>query len=385
MRPHTAALLALAVALPATASASDLTWKWDQGQHRRYFMQTGIKFQSNFPMGAAIKYGFSAQDLLVTSIVDCEATELRKKKTTLLCTIERVELLAGAGNAASTEEIQAVLDEWRTKLTGATYTTTMTPDGRLGPGELDGVSWPSENRRTNRILNGMEQVVDRLFASLDVGLPKVGSAWEDGWVAKNHQSMMIPTSSGGNGMNKVQFTIDGTEGSFVDALTRGEGTIMEGVDANTPRAFSFEMDGIVRFDTERGELAAHAYRSTGTLTANSVALPGRRPEGASANSSPITDVASAGGVKEPTGDVSKASAGGGGLDRSLTRGGAYDPDAYLETARVYVLGEGEVPELGATGPMLYITGDAADPASGDAPAEDAAPAGDAAPAEPAQE
>jgi hypothetical protein len=354
--------LALALAAPTSAAAEDLTWTWEEGQSLRYFLQTAIKFQSNFPMASEIKYDFLAQDLLITTIVNCTATEAFKKRTALSCTFEEVGLLAGAGNATSTQAVQAILDEWKAKIEAATYLTSMTPGGRLGVGELDGIEWGSENRRTNRIANAMEQVIDRMFASLDVGLPKPGKTWEDGWIAKNHLSMMIPTSSGGNGLNKVTFTVDATEGSTIDVLLSGDGTIMEGVDTQAPRAYSFEMDGVLRFDQAKGEMVAHAYRSTGTLTASSVSLPGRRPEGGAANSAPATDVV---GPTRGGGDsVGSQGSGASSFNTSLTRGGAYDPNSYFETGRAYVLADGETPDVGETGPMAYPTNDPADPASG---------------------
>lgn len=352
--------LALSFALPA--SATDLAWSWEEGQHRRFFLQSGIKFQVNYPMGAAIKYDFSAQDLLISMIVDCEAVELRKKRTDLTCTIEDIGLMAGAGNAASAGAVQAVLDEWKEKLTGARLVTSMTPQGRLGSSELEGVEYSSENRRTNAIVSGMETVLDRALAPLDVGLPKAGADWKEGWVAKNQWSMFIPSNSGGNGANKVKFTVDNSEDTWVDAVTEGHGTIMEGVDAATPKAYAFESEGILRFDHAQGTVVAHVYRSTGTLTAGSVSLPQRQTgeqQRTNVSTTQAGDTFQQGSRELGAYDASASGSG----DGAFLRGGAYDPDSYLEVGRVYLLGPDDTTEVGHTGPMLYPTADPADPAA----------------------
>ncbi|MCO4746176.1 MAG: hypothetical protein KC912_15370 [Proteobacteria bacterium] len=336
-------LASLALSLSLPAAAADLQWSWEEGQHRRYFMQAGIKFQSNLPVGAELTYDFAAQDMLMSLVADCEASATDKKgRTTLSCDIEDIALLGAPGNSTSAEVVSTVLTEWQSKLSDATYLLTMSREGRILRGELTGITFRSENRRTGQISTAMEMLIDRVFASIDMQLPKAGKPWEEGWIGKNSQTMMIPTASGGAGGSKIKYSVDAVDGANVDVLTEGHGTMMEGMDAD--KSYSFDSTGIGRFDAAAGHLVARAYRATGTLTASSISLPGRQTAAAATT----TDV----GAKEPGGSVGAASALNT-QDAQFLSGGTYDPDVYLEVGRMYLLGDDEKPNLGATGPLLY--------------------------------
>ena len=339
------AFLSMLLAVPATASADDLAWSWEEGQHRRFFLQTGIKFQTNFPFGAAARYDFSAQEALLTAVADCQATALLRKgkRVELTCTFDDVAIMASSGNQVATESMVKVLDEWDENLSRATYTLMYSPQGRSYGGELSGLEFPFENRRTNQITTAMEALVDRLFAPLDAQLPKAGSEWSQGWVGKNFQSMMIPTASGGNGANKVTMTVDQQQGDDVDVVYEGGGTIMEGVDVDTPKSYSFESQGILRFDQARGTLVAHAYRSVDVLNASAVTLPGRQNE---------RTVGAAGGnfaqgARDPGQTLALESD-----DAAFLSGGAYDPNTYLEFSRMYLIDGDATPNVGPTGPLV---------------------------------
>lgn len=337
------ASLALSLAVPAMAA--DLQWSWEQGQHRRYFMQAGIKFQANMPIGAEVRGEFSAQDMLITLLADCEAVEFGKKeRVTLECKLEDIALMGAPGNAASSGLVTAVLEEWREHLKGTTYQLMLSPDGRILRGELIGVTFRSMNPRTKKIDAAMEILIDRVFATFDLQLPKAGKTWEDGWIGKTAQSMMIPTATGGAGQNKVEYAVDQIDGNNVDVLTTGHGTIMEGMDVD--KAYAFESNGIARFDSGQGHLVAHAYRSVGELTGSSVTLPGRQSERAAAATAGDASDPSANSVRQTALNLQ---------DAQFLSGGTYDPGTYLEVGRMFLIDGDATPNIGPTGALVYPT------------------------------
>jgi len=154
-------------------------------------------------------------------------------------------------------------------------------DGRLRNVDLEGVE--ARDRRTSEIREAMRLVMTRVYAPLDLQLPKNGDDKDRGaWKQGSSVVLEFPSDVGSMGSAKVRHTIVATEGSVVTIETTGRGTLGSGQmvevapgQERPANLFEMSLAGRARFDTARGLLIDRDYTAEGTPTASSLTSDGR--------------------------------------------------------------------------------------------------------------
>ena len=171
------------------------------------------------------------------------------------CAIETVALhgVAVPGEEAALDRILA---ESVALLEGKSIQLSVAADGRIRKLDFDGIY--ADDSRVGAMIEGMRQMMRRVFAPMDVQLPKNGDANGKSWKQKGSPLAMelLTTQGTSGGVVMKHRVIEGGEEGRVLYTTEGRGSVAEGanMEAGTTSVMKVGMEGRGEFNTKMGVL-----------------------------------------------------------------------------------------------------------------------------------
>lgn len=276
LRALVAPILLVGALLPHHAEAADgLVWTWEG--ERRYQIKADLQLNEWMFLRARNNADVRISEIQIgVDTVCASVSKVGKKAFELNCRLEDVQLLASTVGADS-GKILPILDELEEQYRLATVNLVFTEDGRIRNIGLDGLD--KRNRRINEIQETMRLLIARVFASFDLQLPKKGDDGGKAWKQQSLLSMSFPSTFGTMGAAEVRSEVVKTEGSVVEVMTKGTGTLgpaeMITVGAGAPERpknlYELELRGLATFDTQQGTLLERQYMVDGMPTPSSLA------------------------------------------------------------------------------------------------------------------
>lgn len=265
---------ALAAGAPGTAEATEgLAWSWEEGQTRRFLLRAEVVLPEAIEMNAELNTDALVGKLTVTVVTSCTAEKVRGKKSTLLgCDFEDAAVIAEP-QAQSQGITGPVAEEWATRLVERAHLEIVQgTDGKIRTFTLTGL--PDRIRRTRAIAENMRQVLRRVFAPLDIHLPRKGDDKGQGaWRQREAMVFALPSTSNSLGGIDFTHTVQGvSDDGVVSWLMQGRGMVgsteeLGGASRNT---LDLDLDGTARFDVDEGTLLDAQYYCEGKATASSI-------------------------------------------------------------------------------------------------------------------
>lgn len=273
----------LALLVPATARATTgLEWRFDHPI--RYVVHARLELPQLTWLQAQRNHQVKVSELDFAVVTTCKPDEtLGKRGWELACNIDDLALHAAPADGEE-ELVLPVLDDWDKVLTGATIKLTFTRDGQVKDIGLEHPHLVDHDQRTSEMVETMRELLTRVYAALDLQLPKNGDDKGHGsWNQRQTLVLGFPVSQGTMGSATVQHQITKIEaGHDVDLKSAGEGLLSDGEmvaaggQERPADTFDMRLQGTARFDTQRGALVSRDYQTHGVLTASSVDAEGQK-------------------------------------------------------------------------------------------------------------
>ncbi len=275
-----ALLVGVLVALPRTARATEgLEWKWAADQERRYLMQANVRLPEYFFVQSPLNKNLRLVEFYVAAVTRCKNGPKAGKRTVeLRCTFEDVQYKAAPPQSDAGRGLVELLDQWDELLSQATAQVVFSRDGQVKNISLEGVD--TRIRRFREIEETIRLTVVRMFAGLDLELPRKGDDKDESWTQREALALALVTKSGSFGVSRLVLEVKAKKGPVAIIRREGEGTISSGETVGTsgrerPRnTFNMQLQGEAQFDTEKGELVSHDYAVSGEPTPSSTLATG---------------------------------------------------------------------------------------------------------------
>lgn len=258
-------LLVLTVALAPAAWAGDLVPRWDQPvrYHAEAQVQTpnGYRYLGRYNVEAVVLTHELSVDLACVPTPEAGRVD---------CTLERVEL-GGQARASDEQAHAAILTEYQQALQGQVAQVYVSADGRIGTIDLEGVG--KEDDRQAQIHETLRQLLRRVLAPLDLGMPRKGDPKSGTWRQKGTPLLFqLLTDYGTAGGSVMKHTLTGREGSLALIESEGRGNLSTGLDfeLNASQMVNMVGGGTGAFDTSTGQLAWRTLAVSGELTTESI-------------------------------------------------------------------------------------------------------------------
>jgi len=262
------------------AAADGLVWNWDGDVKRTYLLRSQVLLPEFMQFNKERNRDARVTEFLVSIITTCNATEkLGKDKYELKCVIDDFAM-SGSPPKSDAGKLTAIFDEMDAKLVdGGWVQIIFATDGRIMDYDLEGVD--KSNTRNRSIQENMRLLLGRVFASMDMQLPKKGVAPDVPWEQKSSPlAMHFPSEFGTFGSADVHHQIT-KAGDSPEIATSGRGTLGPGefisVRTGSDRLknqYDLDYRGVAVFDTKSGTLTEHEYLVEGMPTPSSMAAEG---------------------------------------------------------------------------------------------------------------
>ncbi len=263
----------------AAAEEPALVWRWPEGVHRRFFVESEVAVPS--PVWFVADRNREARVIAwqLRLVLDCSLKFRERRANELACVVEDVGLLAAAvpGDGDSVwagpvlPEILAEVDQ---KLTGAVLQLEQTPWGRIRNVDLEGLD--RGNRRTGQMNETLRMLLLRAVAGLDLQLPKGGVTTDKVWTQRESLLMKAPNQSGSFGgeesLHQVFQEVDTRR--VIRSVGRGMVVPMSGSSDETLNLYDSRLESAAVFDVASGALSERVWTVSGTPTASSAAAEG---------------------------------------------------------------------------------------------------------------
>jgi len=270
----------LLLATPAWG-ASGLQWSWDDGVKRRYLLRSQILLPNYMQFNKELNRDARVSEFLVSVVTTCQAIDsMGKDRYELRCDIDDFAI-AGSPPKADRGMLQEIFDEMDGKLVdGGWVQIVFSKDGRILDYDLEGVD--KRNSRNRHIHENLRLVLGRLFAAMDLELPKKGVAPAGPWEQRSSPlAMHFPSEYGTFGSAKVTHQVT-DEASDVSIATTGRGalgpakfvTVRTGGPERIESQYDLNYQGVTVFDDDLGCMKEHEYLVEGMPTPSSLAAEG---------------------------------------------------------------------------------------------------------------
>ncbi len=262
------ALIPLLVVSSSAHAQAPLVPRWDQPV--RYHAEAAVSTPNGMlvlgvaNLEAAARTHEMMAELSCTGAPDGAGWEV-------ICTLDQIRF-SGQAFHGDQADLDAILAEYEAMLKGKHLQLSVAKDGRITTVDLEGVERVDE--RTGRILEHQRQLMRRLVAPLDLGLPKKGEL-ADSWKQKGTPLLYeLMTAYGTSGGRVMKHKLEGTDGDVVTISTFGRANVATGIDREVAVSEIVNLvgGGMGRFDTASGQLLWREVSVTGELTAESVQL-----------------------------------------------------------------------------------------------------------------
>ncbi len=268
-------------ASPAQAADDGLQWSWDGDVKRQYLLRSQVLLPEFMQFNKEHNRDARVTEFLVSVITTCQAVvAIGKDKHELKCVIDDFAI-AGAPPQSDQGKLKEIFDEVDGKLVnGGWMQLIVTNDGRITDQDLEGVD--KSNSRNRSIHEVLRQVLGRLFASMDLQLPRKGVDPGSPWQQKSSPlAMHFPSEFGTFGSTDVTHQINSNTAGKVEITTTGRGSLgpAEFISVRTgsdrlKNTYDLSYRGVTVFDTKAGTMIEHEYLVEGMPTPSSMAAEG---------------------------------------------------------------------------------------------------------------
>ena len=238
----------------SNAFADNLVLNWEHTAPVRYHLETMVDTPRSHMWISTANEQARATKNHMTMDVACTGARAGKHWA-VDCAIEAVAL---HGVALHGEEavLDRVLAESVALLEGKSIQLSVAADGRIRKLDFDGIY--VDDSRAGAMIEGMRQMIRRVFSPMDVQLPKDGNSKGKSWKQKGSPlAMELLTAQGTSGGVVMKHrVIEGGEEGRVLYVTEGRGSVAEGanMEAGTTSFMKVAMKGRGEFNTKMGVL-----------------------------------------------------------------------------------------------------------------------------------
>jgi hypothetical protein len=183
-----------------------------------------------------------------------------------------MEKISFQGVAVAGEEtaLQAILTDYQSKAQGKTVAMKMNADGRITALELEGLE--KTDKRSGLILDTVQMLMRRLFAPLDLQLPKNGDAGGKPWRQKGSpMALELLTRFGTAGGSRIEHRVGSTSGQSISISSTGRGMVSPGdsLEAGTGAMMKIQTTGKGYFSPALGRVIWREIHTEAKYTVSS--------------------------------------------------------------------------------------------------------------------
>jgi hypothetical protein len=198
--------------------------------------------------------------LRVTAEVTCTG-QLSGKKWQVRCDVDGITF-QGRSATGTGEALQAIFNEYQSMLANAAVELSIADNGRITGLKMDGVE--KTDARTGEMLETLHLVFRRLFAPMDLQLPKNGDAKGKSWRQRGSpMALELMTRFGTAGGMVLDHEVTAQDGAMFDIGSKGRGGVTSGdtLEAGAGALMRIQTTGRGRFDSADGVII---WRQIGT-------------------------------------------------------------------------------------------------------------------------
>jgi hypothetical protein len=253
-------------------ATTGLTWRWAEGEERRYQVSTQLDLPFVVDFNAVNNTDTQVSGINLMMLVRCRLdAPIGKAAFAVRCDIDEASIQAEP-LPSSVGRVGPIAEEWSKMLAGdAWIQVEMTSSGHIRSIDLEGVD--KRIQRIQQIAETLRLLVVRALSPLDVGLPRKGDDGGTGqWVQPGTLINGMPRADGSVGTMPVLHQVGRVDGSRVFWSFHGDGSLASADDAASTARFSFttKVDGSAVFDTATGAMLESQLICEGRATASSI-------------------------------------------------------------------------------------------------------------------
>jgi hypothetical protein len=258
------------LASAAPAEPAPFAWSWP-ATPSHWHVETGTLTPRGVRYWAVNNTDGRAGSVTARGDTTCTFAPAGKKGWNATCTFDWLQLDGDAIVAREQESLKKVLREWASDMQAATYTFTVTPEGRMKA--FDVQSRERQNLREGFIIESQRQLAQRIFCFFDLPLGKDAADWKRGWTHKGeNQVLKLQTVSGTSGASEVKRRRADDQFGLFTVVDDGRATLSPGgaVDSSGTRLIDVRLTGQALLDPTDGTLVYRDATLDGRLTASSM-------------------------------------------------------------------------------------------------------------------
>jgi hypothetical protein len=239
--------------LLASASASDLVWGWGHTEPVRYHMETVVETpRSHVWLAEENEQARATRNIMVLDVSCTGAAD--GKRWDVHCHLDDVSM-RGTPVPGEEARLDRVFEVYVGLLKGKDVRLSIGLDGRIRKLDILGVQ--ADDSRMGAIIEGLRQMIRRVFAPVDLQLPKNGDARGKPWSQKGSPlALELLTAQGTSGGVAMKHRIIEERDGAVLYRTEGRGSMAEGsnMEAGTTSFMKVTTGGRGQFNTKLGVL-----------------------------------------------------------------------------------------------------------------------------------
>ena len=255
---------ALLLLVSSSMAQGPLTLGWSKGQSR-YHLESLVDTPRTMLHQGVNSLEARATKQLIIGDFDCTGAP-KGKRWQVDCVVQSVSF-QGVAIPGDEAALGKILEDYTARLDGKTVQLMVTADGRITSLDLLGVE--KTDKRSGIIEDTIRMLMRRLFAPLDVQLPKDGLSKGKPWRQKGAPlAMELLTRFGTAGGSRLEHSVASTSGSLIQIESTGRGSVTPGeaLEAGTSSMMKIETTGTGRFDSDAGRFVWREIQTSATFT-----------------------------------------------------------------------------------------------------------------------
>jgi len=258
-------LVALVVAV---AHAGPLVPRWS-AEPIRYRLETVIDTPRSYLHVGRNNLEARATRQGIEADTTCRG-EIDGKRWRVRCVLDHIAFQGRAVNGEA-DALQGIYSQYSTMLKGKTLEMTIADNGRVT--SLNLVDMEKTDARGGEMLESIRQHLRRLFASLDLQLPKNGDDKGKSWRHRGSPMVLeLMTRFGTAGGMALEHQVTGQADEIYDIGSKGRGSVTSGdtLEAGAGTLMRIETEGRGRFDAAAGQIIWREIRTQAKFTVSSI-------------------------------------------------------------------------------------------------------------------
>ncbi|MEN0065075.1 MAG: hypothetical protein AAGA48_23230 [Myxococcota bacterium] len=248
------------------AMAETALMTWDYAQPLRFGMQTDVVLPEMLWFASGYNKQARVREFSLGLVTECKLQTMTRKRSEIACVLTDVGIKA-MSLPQEKGLLEPILGELDARLTGITVQLQIRSDGSLKNIDIDGLD--RRNRRFGRINENMRLVLTRVFAGLDLPLPKQSA--ESGWLQHHSWLVSAPSVTGTAGVAEIVHKVIGRDGDRAFVASAGRGTVSPNDGVNIYR---MRVESETTLDTATGQLVERNWTMAGHPTPSSLISQG---------------------------------------------------------------------------------------------------------------